>query len=125
MGDPTAALPADEATVQLLPGRLTILVGAGRDREFRFIRTPGQVTEVTIGREAGSGPHHVQLAALTVSRLHARMRFEDGGWRIENLSRTNPLVINGQPTSAELPVRLLEEGDRIEIGEFVLLFHER
>lgn len=125
---PSQAAPppptADEATVQLLPGRLKILSGYDQKREFRFIRSQGRETEVTIGRNNDQGAHHVQLAAPTVSRLHARMRFAGGGWTIENLSQTNPLVINGQILAEGLPARLLQDEDRLEIGEFVLLYHD-
>jgi hypothetical protein len=124
-GAPLADRALDEATVQLLPGRLKILVGAGVEREFRFARGPGRVTEVTIGRKGGTGPDHVQLAAPTVSRLHARLRFEGESWVIENLSRTNPVVVNGEVLGAGLAPRPLREGDRLEIGEFILCYHER
>jgi hypothetical protein len=123
--EPSADTVLEEATVQLLPGRLKILVGPEREREFRFVRSPGQVTEVTIGRKSGTGPEHLQLAAPTVSRLHARMRFEGDGWVIENLSHTNPLVINGQILAEGAQPRPLREEDRLEIGEFVLSYHER
>lgn len=95
------------------------------DREFRFARGPGGITEVTIGRRSGEPLRHIQLAAPTVSRLHARMHFKGGVWRIANLSRTNPLVINGQVLDAGMLAHPLREGDRIEIGEFVLIYHER
>lgn len=115
---------ADDPTVQLLPGRLEIVVGEGRGREFRFVRARGRVTEVTIGRQSGSPESHVRLAAPTVSRLHARLRFESGGWHVENLSQTNPLALNGQPLS-EAAASPLHDGDQLEVGEYVLVFHER
>jgi hypothetical protein len=122
---PPAGAPADEATIQLLPGRLRLVIGSDLEREFRFARSPGRVPEVTIGRQSGEPPLHIQLAAPTVSRLHARMRFEGGGWRIENLSHTNPLVINGKVHGEGSLAQLLHEGDQLEIGEFVLIYHER
>lgn len=115
----------EAATIQLLPGRLRIVAGAAQEREFRFPRLPGRMVEVTIGRQGGEAPSHIQLAAPTVSRLHARMRFEGGCWRIENLSQTNPLVINGQEVAAGMLARILRDGDRLEIGEFILEYHER
>jgi pSer/pThr/pTyr-binding forkhead associated (FHA) protein len=68
---------------------------------------------------------HVQLPAQTVSRMHARMRFEGGRWQISNLSPTNPVVVNGEPLDADGESRLLAEGDRVELGEVVLRFRER
>jgi pSer/pThr/pTyr-binding forkhead associated (FHA) protein len=82
------------------------------------------VTEVTIGRQNGSPENHVRLAAPTVSRLHARLRFEGGGWQVENLSQTNPLALNGQPLS-DAAASPLHDGDQLEVGEYVLVFHER
>jgi pSer/pThr/pTyr-binding forkhead associated (FHA) protein len=82
------------------------------------------VTEVTIGRQSGPPESHVRLPAPTVSRLHARLRFEGGGWRIENLSQTNPLSLNGQPL-ADATASPLHDGDQLEVGEYVLVFHER
>jgi hypothetical protein len=49
-------------------------------------------------------------------------------WRLENLSATNPVVVNGKPLAAgESPgcSVLLDEGDRIEMGEVVFRFHEK
>jgi predicted component of type VI protein secretion system len=60
-----------------------------------------------------------------VSRMHAKMRFENGRWSIANLSPTNPLVINGEPLDADGRSWLLNEGDRVELGEVVLRFRER
>jgi pSer/pThr/pTyr-binding forkhead associated (FHA) protein len=116
--------PLDEA-LQLLPGRLQVIEGGNRGQDIRFIRTPGEVPSITIGREYGPPDRHVRLEANTVSRLHARMQFEDGRWRISNLSLTNPLVLNGQALPVAAGSRLLDEGDRIEIGEVVLRFRER
>lgn len=111
--------------LQLLPGRLQILEGARGGQEIRFFRIPGETPSITIGRDAGPPERHVRLAARTVSRLHARMQFEDGRWTITNLSLTNPLVLNGEELPAAAGSRLLDEGDRIEIGEVVLRFRER
>jgi predicted component of type VI protein secretion system len=51
-----------------------------------------------------------------------------GRWRLENLSATNPVVVNGRALAADgtdagsVP---LGEGDRIEMGEVVFRFHEK
>lgn len=52
------------------------------------------------------------------SRQHLRVRKTAEGYVAENLSETNPILINDQPIS--LP-KLLHEGDRVKIGE--TLFH--
>ena len=133
--------PAD-GTLQFLPGRLEVIAGRDAGQEIRFVRTPGpDGTRVTFGRAEGAPYRHVQLREPTVSRAHARMTLDapagnaprglaDGGghWRLENLSATNPVVVNGKPLAADgstAGVVPLGEGDRIEMGEVVFRFHEK
>ncbi|MET0396058.1 MAG: FHA domain-containing protein, partial [Longimicrobiaceae bacterium] len=132
---PAAAPPAeleDELTVRLempgegrlqfLPGALEVVDGTDRQREIRFLRSAGAVTEYTIGRAGGPPTSHVQLPVPTVSRQHARMRFADGAWTIRNLSSTNPLRVNGRELDVAEESPALADGDRIEVGEVVLRF---
>ena len=133
--------PAD-GTLQFLPGRLEVIAGRDAGQEIRFVRTPGpDGTRVTFGRAEGAPYRHVQLREPTVSRSHARMTLEVGGsddehngraggpaWRLENLSATNPVVVNGRPLAADggdACSVTLREGDRIEMGEVVFRFHAR
>lgn len=136
--------PAD-GTLQFLPGRLEVVAGRDAGQEIRFVRTPGpDGTRVTFGRADGAPYRHVQLREPTVSRAHARMTLEVGAmagaaggppsgtgvgrWRLENLSATNPVVVNGRPLGADGGPScsvFLEEGDRIEMGEVVFRFHEK
>ena len=114
-----------EGTLQLLPGRFEVVAGMDGGRDIRFVRGPGGTPEITLGRMEGPTYKHVQLPAQTVSRMHARMRFEAGRWHIANLSPTNPVVINGDPLDADGQSRALAEGDRVELGEVVLRFRDR
>jgi FHA domain-containing protein len=133
--------PAD-GTLQFLPGRLEVIAGRDAGQEIRFVRTPGpDGTRVTFGRAEGAPYRHVQLREPTVSRAHARMTLEFtsgseeqdgratvGRWRLENLSATNPVVVNGRPLSADggdACAVVLGEGDRIEMGEVVFRFHSK
>jgi hypothetical protein len=135
--------PAD-GTLQFLPGRLEVIAGRDAGQEIRFVRTPGpDGTRVTFGRAEGEPYRHVQLREPTVSRAHARMTLEVGAaggngrgvgngggaqWRLENLSATNPVVVNGRALAAdESPAGsvVLGEGDRIEMGEVVFRFHDK
>lgn len=112
-----------EGTVQFLPGRLEIAEGEDRGHQIRFIRAWGEDQEVTFGRSEGPPHRHIQLRAPTVSRNHARMRFDGSQWAIENLSSTNPIMVNGEAANGEQ--RILREGDRVSMGEIVFTFRER
>jgi FHA domain-containing protein len=136
--------PAD-GTLQFLPGRLEIAAGRDAGQEIRFVRTAGpDGTCITFGRAEGPPYRHVQLREPTVSRAHARLVLdtasstngESGGsttsnvarWRLENLSSTNPVVVNGRALDSSgqsLSSVLLSDGDRIEMGEVAFVFHQR
>lgn len=115
---------ASDATLQFLPGRLVHEGGVKRP-DIHFIRQPGPATVVTLGRQEGTTGKHVRLIGPTVSRLHARMRFSGGRWTIGNLSQTNPLRVNGRALGSSAETHLLSDGDRVEVGEVVLVFRER
>lgn len=113
-----------DGPLQLLPGRLEVVEGDGQGRDIRFMRAWGEPPEVTFGRARGPAHRHVQLAAPTVSRNHARMELDGERWKIVNLSATNPVVINGEELLPHT-ARLLDEGDRIEMGEVIFRYRER
>jgi hypothetical protein len=114
-----------EGSLQFLPGRLEVVAGGDQGNEIRFVRPREGEPEVSFGRREGIPHRHVQLLAGTVSREHARMHMRDGHWEITNLSRTNPVAVNGE----ELPIanggRALRDGDRIDMGEVVFQYRER
>lgn len=114
-------MPMD-GTLQLLPGRLELIQGTDRPGEIRFVRLPGREPEVTFGRRPGPPHEHIQLMSPTVSRRHARLTFDNGRWLLENLSGTNPVVLNGERLSPGGPARPLADGDRLEMGEVVFRY---
>ena len=137
---------AADGTLQFLPGRLVIAAGKDAGHEIRFVRTAGpEGTLVTFGRAEGAPYRHVQLREPTVSRIHARMMLDlpaqsngsqsrgttgSGGprWQLQNLSSTNPVVVNGTPLEADggsSSSVILSDGDRIEMGEVAFVFHAR
>lgn len=123
------AVPPPAGTVQFLPGRLEVLQGAPvAGQELRFIRPddPAEQPTVTFGRGDGAPYRHVQLLAPTVSRMHARLTMQPGGtWTLENLSTTNPVVLNGTQLANGSEPRPLADGDRIEMGEVVFRYRQR
>jgi hypothetical protein len=122
--DATVRMPRfEEAAQGFLPGRLEIQQGPNRGESIRFRRTNGDDADITLGRGEGPPESHIQVNAETVSRLHARLRFDHGRWKISNLSRTNPLLVNGEPLTAGAMALWLSEGDTIEMGEMTFRFH--
>lgn len=116
----------DEGTLQFLPGRLQVVVGPESGREIRFVRSPNTPdTDVTFGRSEGPPHRHVQLLVPTVSRRHALMSLLDEHWSLQNLSATNPITHNGRRLAPDEVIPLLVDGDRIEMGEIVFVFHNR
>jgi FHA domain len=118
-------IPPMDGTLQFLPGRLEVVDGQQPGRDVRFVRTWGEVPEITFGRVSGPPYRHVQLRSQTVSRQHARMQYMDGRWKMTNLSQTNPVLINGEPLDTAHGTHVLRDGDQIEMGEVVFRFRER
>ncbi|MBV6520468.1 MAG: hypothetical protein MNPFHGCM_00583 [Gemmatimonadaceae bacterium] len=116
--------PMLDGTLQFLPGRFEIIEGSDSGQEVRFVKTPGpDGTSITFGRSDGPTYRHVTLNAATVSRQHARIVQEGRDWRLFNLSKTNPVVINGRAMDGEGDSSLLNDGDRVEMGEVVFRYH--
>jgi pSer/pThr/pTyr-binding forkhead associated (FHA) protein len=84
---------------------------------------PGKIfsleqTEITIGREAGSG---VYINDVEVSRRHARLASQFGDYHLEDLESTNGTFVNGQRITGQ---RILKPGDTVFLGENVSLAYE-
>ncbi|MDP8955553.1 MAG: DUF3662 and FHA domain-containing protein [Actinomycetota bacterium] len=73
---------------------------------------------VIIGR---LGESDIVLADPGVSRRHAEVRAEDGGYVIADLGSTNGTMVN----ESAIGERVLQEGDRITVGKTVLEFRSR
>jgi len=105
-----------ERSLPILPGHLVVIEGSDSGMELPFVQlAEGEPTVITFGRSEGPPFRHVQLLEPSVSRAHARLEFDDDGWSLVNLSRTNPVVVNRVAMVDEHPVRL-RDGDRVEMG---------
>lgn len=86
-------------TLKLIPGKLEIVTGLDKGKEFRMNAIPGpNGCIITIGREKLSGDaefSHIQLLEKTVSRKQAEIHFRDNKLFIKNLSETNFTQLNG------------------------------
>lgn len=115
-----------DGTLQFLPGKLEVLEGRDVGQEIRFVKTAGPEGQtVTFGRAEGAQYRHVQLQEHTVSRHHAKMSLDGKTWTLTNMSRTNPVTVNGLSLGDEGAHVVLREGDRIEMGEVVFRFRAR
>ncbi|MCW5876385.1 MAG: FHA domain-containing protein [Anaerolineales bacterium] len=63
----------------------------------------------------------ILLEDTEVSRRHARLIAQSGGFAIEDLGSTNGTFVNEQPVRTVLPLR---EGDTIRLGGLVVLRYE-
>jgi hypothetical protein len=115
-----------DGTLQFLPGKLEVLEGRDVGQEIRFVKTAGPDGQtITFGRAEGAQYRHVQLQEHTVSRQHAKMALDGKTWTLTNMSRTNPVTVNGLSLGDEGAHVVLRDGDRIEMGEVVFRFRSR
>ena len=89
---------------------LVMTKGPQAGREFRL-----NPDETTFGRAA---ENDIILDDLTVSRYHAKVRQEGEDFYLYDMAATNPTLVNGQPITRHL----LQEGDKVEIGEMLFVF---
>lgn len=68
-----------------------------------------------LGRQHDSA---ICLLGRAISRHHARISHENGGWTIEDLDSSNGTFLNGQRLAANAPTPLTER-DTLQIGPYV------
>jgi hypothetical protein len=125
-GSQVRVVQPEDGTLEFLPGRLEIVGGEDVGQEIHFARKVGERdATITFGRSEGPPLRHVQLLDPTVSRAHAKMTFSGERWHLRNLSQTNPVILNGSPLPDHGAGITLEEGDRLEMGAVVFVFHAR
>ncbi|MGW3042559.1 FHA domain-containing protein [Kitasatospora sp. NPDC001159] len=96
-------------------GRISAF-GDRLDRAWRTERLPRLslpqtgAGQLTIGRIPGSG---LRLHDASVSRHHAELRHENGGWVLYDLGSTNGTHVNGRRIAGGVPVR---PGDQVRFG---------
>ncbi len=90
---------------------LFVIQGADQGKRFELMTSP-----VALGRDNSNS---VRLHDTEVSRRHAELRLEREGYRIVDLGSANGTFVNGQPVE-QTP---LHPGDRVQLGQTVMLFH--
>jgi hypothetical protein len=101
----------EEAQAERPPARPLLIVD-GRDRAL-------PERGATIGR---SRECDVVLDDAGISRLHAELRPSATGWTIEDRGSTNGVRVNGERVPG---ARLLQAGDRVELGSTEVVFDLR
>ena len=92
---------------------LNVIQGAQAGTHFELSKRP-----LSIGREAG---RDIQITDPKVSRKHAVVRFENGGYVIVVASARNGVKLNGLKIGEQAA---LSEGDQLGMGDTVLQFSE-
>ncbi|QDT64643.1 ATP-binding protein [Calycomorphotria hydatis] len=92
----------------------TLLVISGSDQGTRF-----EVEEelVHIGR---GGRNEIRILDSEVSRRHAAIRLEGNKYTLNDLNSSNGTFVNGE----QIDRRPLHNGDRIRVGQSVILFSQ-
>ena len=111
--EPTVIAAAEPGDVDgLPPGSAVLVVKRGPNAGLRFaLHQP--VT--TAGRHPRSD---IYLDDLTVSRLHAEFRCDNGEFHIVDTASLNGTYLNHQPVDTAA----LAHGDEIQIGNYRLIF---
>lgn len=113
----SAALQVEvmQAAIRLTPmPRLILQSGEQAGAEI-----PIFMESITIGRAVEDAQWEVRLPDPAVSRPHARIAQQEGGWYIEDLGSGNGTLLNGYQLSE---ASWLYDGDLLQIGETQLLF---
>jgi signal transduction histidine kinase len=93
--------------------RLYLIKGTDDGKQFELTQPVH-----TVGRDSGSS---IRLVDTEVSRRHAEFRLVSGSYHLVDVGSANGTFVNGQPVK-EAP---LQPGDRIQIGQSVLLYSLR
>ncbi|MEX0703414.1 MAG: ATP-binding protein [Planctomycetales bacterium] len=93
----------------------TLLVVHGVDQGTRL---QIEAAPVSIGRGVRN---EIRILDTEVSRQHALVRFENGGFHISDRNSSNGTFVNGERVRT---CRLMN-GDRVQIGRTVMLFEQR
>jgi pSer/pThr/pTyr-binding forkhead associated (FHA) protein/predicted protein tyrosine phosphatase len=115
-----AATSAGEGSVAVAtitnPARLTLRTDSGETLQEFVLDKP----EFSIGR-APSSDILLSKDKLT-SRRHATIQYENGTYFLSDERSANGTFVNGQQLEEKTPYKL-QDGDRVAIGEYEMLFH--
>lgn len=116
---PRSARARGDASARLLD----LAAGDAPDAHVEITEGPGKGTrfglraECVIGRTASAD---IPVASASVSRRHAEIYAQGGAWFVTDLGSTSPTLVNGARLGTS--PRALAEGDRIQVGEVILVY---
>lgn len=108
---PHTVEPVDEAAAEVPAASAILVVSRGPNVGSKYVVTD----RATIGRHPDSD---FFLDDVTVSRRHAEVRHEGGGFTLKDNGSLNGTYVNGE----RVEVRELHHGDEIRIGKYVIVF---
>ena len=90
-----------------------------REDEIYRVVDFGKNLDLDIGSEFScylgrSNDCYVQLDSRQISREHLKITFRNGIWLVEDVSKSLPLIVNGNQVSQFNP----KNGDSVKLGEF-------
>ena len=95
-----------------LVASLSVIQGADQGKRFEFMSSP-----LALGRDSSNA---IRLQDTEISRRHAELRLDRDGYRVVDLQSANGTFVNGKAVD-QSP---LHSGDRLQLGQTVMLFHE-
>jgi hypothetical protein len=96
-------------------GGAVLVATRGPNSGSRFVLSPQGTGVVAIGRHPESD---VFLDDITVSRRHAEVRYQEGGFWVHDVGSLNGTYLNRQ----RIDNAALSSGDEVQVGKFRLLF---
>lgn len=110
----TREITVDIKTFQSGPSPFALHLMHGPDSPRTFLLTR---EEMVVGR---SEKADIQVDSTDLSRLHLLLRREHGQYTVLDLDSRNGVYLNG----LRIHSAVLHEGDNLQLGSVVLVFHE-
>jgi two-component system NtrC family sensor kinase len=99
---------------RIRPAKATLLVIRGADQGSRF-----EIGEKPVGLGRGLR-NEIRVGDNEASRQHAVIQFVDGAFVVKDRGSANGTYVNGAPVR----MKELHDGDQVQLGGTVLLFHQ-